>query len=336
MPSSKAIIITLASIALGMWAFAETQAIADESLEMDTCQSTDYTSMEDFVSKTGLRAYDERLGFGILNPFICVITQFLYQLDLHHPAGFLTWGATISQVIPALFAMYVEGGRQGNKGLLLWPTALWVLCQVMGISVVLPLIWVPSYCIWGNKEGGGVSLLRARLVFWVSLSMPVFTVLTFLVYPSDSDAWATCAGILGGPATCLPGLLLVADKAPSTISKEDANKSADILSFAYGMGGVVSLVGWFFLLYTALTHYGLDPTALARDVWFEATPEVRFMTIDGVVLWLGLLAYIGLRDLWRMVEAAAWAAIFGPGAAFSMVMASMELEALSDEKVKVV
>lgn len=326
----KIIFIFLASVALGVWAFIQTQAIAKRIFEptgiADACQSKDYADVDDFVTQTGLRAYDKRVGLVVLEPFICLLTQLMHQLVEQYPAGWLSWGATMNQ-FPILIAMYLEAGRQGSKGLLLWPTFVFLLFQLLGISVVIPLLWVPSYCIWGNKEGGAVSLTRARTVFWIGLVLPIFTILTFLVYPSDSEMWATCAGILTGPVACLPGLVMGMDKAPRTISKENAIRSAETSALAYGIAGILALLWWFYIVYTALLHYGLDLNALVQDVWFEAPPAVQFMTFDGGVLWLGMLLYIGSKDLKRMLEAIVTTVFFGPGAAFAMALASIEMDA---------
>ena len=126
---------------------------------------------------------------------------------------------------------------------------------------------------------------------------------------------------------CTPGLLLAFDKAPTTISKDQAIKNAETAALAYGIGGIFSLLGYFYIAYTALTHYGLDSEALLNDVWFEANPAVKFMTIDCVVFWLAGLLFIGTRSLRRMVEALLTTPFFGPGAACGIALASLEMDA---------
>jgi hypothetical protein len=311
----------------GAWAFYKTQAVTKETFDpiIAACTSKEYATMDDFVQQTGYRAYDTEVGFVVLNPYICLTTQFLYQLRQVSPAGMMVWYATILTSLPVSVAMTIEAGRQGNRGLLLYPTIVSILLTVLGISVVFPALWVPAYCIWGNPSGGYISTTRARLAFPMTIPTVVLSVLVFSVAP-DSNLWALLAGIMLGPLPAMLPLVLWGLGPPLGMSKEEKVISTETCAFAYAFAGVVALIGWFYLAYTYASQYGTDYEQFWNDIWAQADPAVKFMAIDAAILWVGLILHIATRSFGSMLEALLFSPFFGPGGACALALASNEMD----------
>ncbi|CAB9523119.1 expressed unknown protein [Seminavis robusta] len=319
--------IAILSIIAGAGAFVVTQAVTKDTFEpiLAACgNAKDYATMEDFVAQTGYHRYDKLAGMGVLDVFVCMITQFFVFLVERSPAGMLTWGTTIISAIPAMMLILLEAGRSGNRALLLWPTTFSLIAQFLGISVVFPLLWVPSYCFFAN-ESGVVNLSLARsLVFWC-LPFTLLSVAAF-VLPVDSDEWTLVAGTLAGPLICLTGLIAWILGPPATPTQKDVAASAEAAGVSFGMGGILALLGWFYMIYTVLINYGMDYEALWKDLWTDAHPSIQFMSIDASVLWVGLVLHIASRKLSSVAEVLLLTPFFGPGAACCMALASLEMD----------
>lgn len=285
-------------------------------------------------SEMELVPYEPRLGLFVLQPFVCLITQFLYQLTRAHPAGLLAWCGTMVVATPTLLLLLLEAGRMGARtgSPVRHPLVMGILYQVLGISVVFPLLWVPTYG-WGRGRGS-ISVARVLAGLPLSLLMPLFLTVPLFVFPAPSTAWSRVAGAIGGPAVVvLPCVLLwLLDRtlawAPG--SPLAAPAPPRLLALAYGTSGAAAFLGWCGLLAIALTHYGTDAPALFRDLLSSdhAPAAVRFMAVDGLVLWLGLLLFLlAHRSTGCALEALVLTALFGPGAACALALAGAEADA---------
>ncbi|GKY92101.1 hypothetical protein MPSEU_000181500 [Mayamaea pseudoterrestris] len=165
-------------------------------------------------------------------------------------------------------------------------------------------------------------------------------ILTILLFTLDtkSYAWTLTAGTLGGPAVVMiaPTVLYWLDppsQTSTTPSPLAQKQSSQLIAMAYGASGVVSLLGWYFLLYVAWTRYETNVAAFLSDVWgATSNPFVRFMTIDALVLWLAVLIHIGFRNVGSAVEAVLLTPLFGPGAACAMALSGVET--MEEQKLK--
>jgi hypothetical protein len=325
--SKSGLVISIVSFVAGAWAFVATQAATKDVFEpiVAACTNKDYVTMEDFVSRTGYHRYDKRVGLVVLDFLVCLITQFMVDLREKSPAGLLTWGATMLSASPAVMLLLLEAGRSGSRGILLWPVLIQVMAQLLGISVVFPVIWVPAYIFFGNTEGGAVNLMLVRSLFFLVAPGMFFTVMVFAL-DTDTDLWTTCAGTLGGPILCFIGLAPYFLPPPTNPTPKDIALGAESAALSFGIGGVVALLGWFYLVYTVLATYGTDYQALYKDVWGEAHPSIQFMTIDATVLWVGLVLHIASRKMSSVGEVLLLTPFFGPGAACSMALASIEMD----------
>lgn len=282
------------------------------------------TNKDANVEEAGYHVYDKRVGLVVFDFLVCLITQFMVELRTITPAGLLTWGTTILSAIPASMIMNLEANRAGNKGLLKWPVTILLLGQLFGISVVFPLLWVPSYIFFAGK-GGAVNPTLSKM-----LLLPVlpFMILTVEVFTLDvqSAHWTTCAGILGGPLVCFFGLLPTFLKAPTTVTSKEIMSTAKSTGMSFGIGGAIAAIGWVVMLYITFIHYGTDVQLLWKSLWTEGHPSVKFMTIDASILYLGVVLHLASRSIESAAKAILMTPFFGPGAACCLEVVNLEMD----------
>jgi hypothetical protein len=310
---------------LGAWAFLKTQEVTAPMFEpiLAACQNSDIP-LSEFTEKTGYHTYDPRWGFGAFNIFVCLITQFLQELVQTKPAGVLAWMTTMLVAVPVSVLMTIEAGRKDAKGPVRYPMIVAFLFQILGVSVIFPLVWIPSYVL--GRGSGGVSITRVYASVPLMLPPIVLSVLVFLL-DTESALWTSCAGILGGPAIVLLNALLWVIKDPDPLDLKAAKKSAEMTTMAYTASGIVSLASWLGLVFlVAIPYYGMNATKVYNSVWGEASPSVRFMTIDAMVLWLATLIVIAYQKEFAGLEALGLSFLFGPGAGPALVMAGLQVD----------
>jgi hypothetical protein len=137
--SSRDVLFLAASMALGAFAFIKTQHVSSAYMEPIVQACTTQSAKE--LTKE-YHDYEPRAGLYFMQTFVCIITQFLYELRRNAPGGLLTWGATIIASLPCSVALSVEAGRAGAVGLIQWPIVIGLLGQVLGISVIIPFVWM--------------------------------------------------------------------------------------------------------------------------------------------------------------------------------------------------
>lgn len=337
--SKKNIFYAVTSFLLGVWTFLKVNEVSGPAFEPIVAACTDSSiSIDDFASKTGYHIYEPKVGFGAFNFLVCLTTQFLLELRETHPAGVLVWGGVILAGLPFSVVSCIESGRTGAKGPIRYPIAIGLLSQLLGVSVIVPLVWLPSF-IFG-KGSGAVSIIRPYTS--VILNIPVL-ILTTIVFTVDTDRylWTLCAGILGGPGLAMLNALLWFDKktmSPSGESKSDTDidkKNANLVAsirasvHAYVTLAYVGIIGWIILLRIAYTTYGVNVSLLWSDIWTNGKPCVAFMTVDTCVLYLAVVWYITYhKGVIPAITSIALTPILGPGAACSVILAQLEFRSL--------
>ncbi|KAL7529426.1 hypothetical protein ACHAXR_002959 [Thalassiosira sp. AJA248-18] len=327
--SARQIIYAITSFTLGAWAFYKVNSISGPAFEpiLAACNNADYLSAEDFAAKSGYHYYEPKLGLGAFNVLVCLITQFLLELRETPPAGLLVWGGVVVVALPIAVANCVAAGRKGAKGPVRYPTIFGLLFQLLGISVVYPLLWVPSYIFSGSKLG--VPATNLRIGFATSMALPT-TILTYFVFgaPTESYTWTVSAGILGGPILAMSGLAIWTDKSSSLeASTQNIAKSSQAIQRAYSLLGFVAFVLWSCLVVVAFQSYGFSPGKLWSEIWVEAGPSVAFMTIDTGVLYIGTLLFVAFESEWKALKALSLTLFVGPGTALCMVLKELEWSA---------
>jgi len=324
---TRQVCYAIVSFCLGAWAFYKVNIISGPFFEpiIAACQNPDI-SVDDFAQKTGYHSYEPKLGLGAFNILVCLITQFLLELRETHPAGVLTWGGVIVVSLPLALFNIICAGRRGGKGPVRYPTVFGLLFQLLGISVIYPMLYNPSYIFSGVRFG--VPATNFRTIVATGLSLPGI-VLTFLVFyaPTESYLWTCSAGILGGPILAMMGLIIWTDKSSSMEgSTQNIMKSSSMIHNAYSLLAIVAFIFWWCLMAIAFQTYGFEIDLLWRDIWVEAGPSVAFMTVDTGVLFLGTLLLIAYESEWKAIKAFALAPLVGPGAATCLVLMELELE----------
>lgn len=260
---------------------------------------------------------------------VCLITQFLLELrETPTLAGLFTWSLVVLASLPLNVAMTVGAGRRGAVGPVRYPTILGLLFQLLGVSVIFPLVYVPSYIYSRTEMGVPVSNFRILCGVWFALPIVVLSAMVFYT-PTTDYLWTVSAGILGGPILAMMSLILWNDKSshieanPSNISK-----SASSIRWAYSLMEMVTFIIWMGLVGIMYWTYGLFSFAdIWRDIWVNAGPCVAFMTVDAGVLYLGKLLFIAYHNEWKAVMAICLTPFIGPGAACCRVLAELEDEA---------
>lgn len=316
------------------------QATSDPIRE--ACTSVAYKSMQDFVEGSGLRAYDTQFGLVLGDPVVCTTTQQLYQyIQEGSIAGLLLTGLKLLLQVPVTMTVVIEAGRQDNRGILLWPTLVSLLCYCLGTSVVFPSFWVVCYCLLGdnhyhNFESGATDFSRGPLALLVSLPSAVLFLMTIYL-DAESEAWSICAALMGSPLLPLLPLAAWTLRPPEEVSNKEAILSAKTVATNYAILAGLSFFGWIGILLAYSTSYGItDFGKFWTEIWFS--PAVRALLVEVWTLSLAWMALIASRSEWSACEALLLAPLVGPGAAVAIELASLELEKYSipDAPVRVV
>jgi hypothetical protein len=267
----------------------------------------------------------------------------------------INWVTFFTMGLPSIVLMIVEAGRTSTtRGPVRYPALILLLGQYIGLSIAFSAVWVPSF-IWGRRierrtssqDDGGGSLLsyqRAFMSRYCIVPPLVLTILIFTVHPS-TYAWTVAAGLLGGPALALLPLpywymdgrkrkhKLPFSSSSSSSSSQDLDDAAaevskvrSALITSYSISGMVAFLLWIVVLIVVVQTYGFDFGAIRRDLWIDAHGFVRFMMIDSVIIYCGLLSYIGYLRTTSVPETLLQTLLVGPGASIAATLASLVLE----------
>lgn len=311
----------LIGVAVGVSCMLATQAATKEWMDpiVVTCTQGEATHFERML-KDGMVPYNPSLGGG----FVCLITQFLNALREEYPGGLLTWGGVMIVSFPFSVASAVEAGRHGAKGPVRYSVAMGLLAQVLGVCVVMPAIWIPSFVFGGSRDG---PFHHQRPMAGVYTSIPA-TLLAIGIFVLDpmTAAWRNCAGILGGPLLALLPLVYYLSPTPTSTMEMARNQSAARESYkrAFLCMAVLSLVGWVTLVYVAYSVNGMNAEAVANGLWFEAHPAVKFMTIDTTGFFIATLIYAYRQSVSLLLKTLLLTPVVGPGAALCLAMMQSE------------
>ncbi|KAL7442889.1 hypothetical protein ACHAXM_008513 [Skeletonema potamos] len=328
--TTKKVLFTLASIALGIYAQIHKMQITGPIFDpiLAAC-SAPHESVEAFVKATGYQPYEPVTGMGIFTPLACVVTQFMYQLRNIYPEGYITWGLAVVGIFPLSLIMTIEGGRNGAKGPLRYPICMGIISQLLGMSVSVPLVWVPAY-IWGRGEGP-VSSTRLYLSVVTALPACIFSALVFLV-DTDSYLWRLCAGILGGPALAVvSGGAVWFDVPPNKESKMAITKHVKASKETYGFMTVMSLVCWAAIVHLTYTLYGFDLKGIWSAIFTDADAGVAFLTIDYILIYIAVVfGFLAYQNWSTAINTLLALPFFGPAA---LTIAAERLEIAASEKM---
>mmetsp|Transcript_8421 Transcript_8421/g.10650 ORF Transcript_8421/g.10650 Transcript_8421/m.10650 type:complete len:349 (-) Transcript_8421:39-1085(-) len=311
-----------ASILMGLWTFYKVNAVSGPSFEpiIEACMNREI-SIEEFAEKTGYHIYEPKVGLGIFNVLVCLITQFLLELRETHPEGLLVWCTIIVVSIATTLIAMFEAGRSDVKRFspIRFPIIIGLLSQLFGVSVIFPLIWNPGY-IFGHGFG---PLSSFRLKYVIPLLFPSL-VLTSIVFTENTDSylWTFSAGVLGGPILALASCTFWMDQSPPATKENAEATTIGIKATSKGLIPVTMIAWWGLVLIAFKTYDSVEH--LWRNLWTDATASVQFMTIDAGILFGTILLWIAFHSEKIAIKTLLLTLIMGPGAAPLAVLGEIE------------
>jgi len=330
--NKRSLAFALSSFALGIWAFVKVNSVSGPAFEpiLEVCGDSSIDP-SDFPTKTKYHAYEPIVGLGIFKILVCLITQFLLELRETYPEGILTWGGVVVVSLPVGLLALSEAGRAGVKGPLKYPTFIGLLYQLFGISVMFPMVWVPSYILGHGKQSAPITLIRIYTALIVSLPALVLTTIVFSA-STDSYLWTVSAGILGGPILALMGIVLWKDKSPEVLpTKENIANNIKAVKKTYSVIMTLSFILWCYLVNVVYQSYDFSLNILWKDVWVDANASVAFMTVDTIVLYLAIIIFVAYRSQGKALKMILITPIVGPGVAEGWAFCSLEVESLEKQ-----
>jgi hypothetical protein len=304
-------------VVIGVSCFVINNNVTKEWMEplVAACTEGDYASHQERMLQEDIVAYEPLLGGG----FVCIITQFLEALSQNYPGGMFTWGGVILVSFPFSIVGGVEAGRAGSRGPIRYSIAMGILAQLLGVCVVIPALWIPSYIFGGSN--GAYSPQRPWHAVYTFLIPTMLTVFIFTL-DSTSVAWRQCAALLGGPLLAFLPLVYYLSPTPRNVKEmqQNQNKAQEYYVNAFKLVGVLSFAGYIFLVYIAVSAYGFNMVTILNGLWQNAHPAVKFMTVDTTGFFLATLIYAYLQSPLQMLKMAMLVPLLGPGAAFSYFM----------------
>jgi len=337
----KKLLFTASSISLGCYALIGTQKAISGGAEtlVPACLKSPENQTH-FVQVEGFQPYEPLLG----GPIVCVLTQFIYDLaiQVRQPSGFLVWSGLVMTYLPMMLLLIFEAGRSSSRALVRYPTIVCILGQLLGISVVLPLVWLPSYFLLHGSAYAPLSYARARMSLLAIFPPIVLTALVFgPFFVEESEGvggtitkiptytWTVIAGLLAGPVgmACTPLLYFNLHPPSKPVSEKQKNLTIYAVVFAYSVAGALAFLCWALWVFRAFSAYGLDYQLMIDDLWnTPASGSVKFMSIDDLVLYASLVLYIAYHRFTAAIECLLQTLLFGPGASVAMILAQLEME----------
>jgi len=317
----RKILFGVISVTIGILTFQKVSEISGPAFEpiIEACTNSDIP-IEKFAAQTGYHDYEPKVGLGVFNVLVCIITQFLLELRETYPAGLLVWGSIIVVSFAASFILQFEAGREDAKRFspIRFPIIVGLLFQLFGISVMFPLIWVPAY-VFGHGLGP-VSKLRLQCLIPQLLPGVILTGIVF-ISNTDSYLWTCAAGMLGGPILVLSPIIFWKNQNPAQ-TKENSEATLRGIRTSTKFITPIATVMWYALVFVAFQVYG-SFGELWGGIWLNAGPSVRFMTVDAIILYVATLLWVTFHSEYVAFKALLLSLVIGP-AGLLMVLGEIE------------
>ena len=337
-PARKAL-FSITSIILGLWTFKTVNEISGPAFEpiLQACMDKSIPN-EQFAELTGYHTFDPYVGLKVFDPLVCLITQFLLELRETFPAGLFVWMSIVTIALPLGMTQLVEAGRNdtSKKSPIYYPILIGLLGQLFGISVVFPLIWVPSYILgYGN---GPVTPYRFNFLIPILIPTVLLSLFVF-VAPVETQWWTVSAGILGGPILAMGGILYWNDKAVVKTNAKSLQENVKKVKIHSRLLMPTAIFAWYALLF--VTFDNLEGS-LWDAIWTNAGPSVRFMTIDAGILYLAYVMWFAFHSEMLAIKVLLLTLVVGPGGAGLIMLGKLEelkansngIELVGDSKKK--
>lgn len=310
----------------GLASFVLTQGAAKDRIAevLEACAQPDAVTAFS-QPNSPYHPFEPKLG----GQFACVATQTLADLVGAYPAGWIVWLGALSVSLPATIAIVVEAGRGGiekRSFLLRYPTLLTVLVQFLTVAVVFNLLWLPSYC-WGRSDvRGAVHVARAKFVAPLTLVPPLLLSLLAFGLELRTPAWTWNAGIVCGPWAALTPLLAWNMTPPPDPEASKSGLMVRAVVGAYSKAAILAGALWLFVVGLAVQTYGFHASAVYQGLWSESHPNVKYLLLEGIGVFVGLLTYLAYVRESAAIRAFLLTLVLGPGTACAVVMMGLEVE----------
>lgn len=264
--------------------------------------------------------------FAASNFFLCLLTPFFKALLARHE-GVLIWIVFMIVGQPFTAFLAVESSRAGARFPLTWVPLFMFLFQFVGVSLILPAVWVPAYFLVGQfgKSPAAAEkwkISSARVVAIGFILAALWGTSIAICFPwSEKRLDFFIAIMLFSPVVAPFFWLLV----PVTKFSVQRNGHEAVIVLHLLLGGVSMAAQIFSVIYCI--HY---PSTL-QDLWGLISVHegelgaFYFLLVDLVLFWSALVFTIlveeGLKVAMYVIGGSF---VFGPGTALALYYAHRE------------
>ncbi|GBF94185.1 hypothetical protein Rsub_07172 [Raphidocelis subcapitata] len=267
-----------------------------------------------------------RLGNPFLDGLHCLVTPFFLDC-VATPVGRFWVLKTLEVCTPLVVFMALEESRSSARGLVRATVAVLALSQLLGVSVALPCLWVPSFLLLSRPRVAGAFLPAGKVPAIVASQAITLAFTAVLVcaatFPPAAAQRAVVWFNLGIPATALIWMLAPGGARPGNAAAAAALRltagaacllhAASVVDLLYHSGGSPG-AAWASIVDAAQLKPPAKVTYPAHFMQWD------FTGVTGAAL-LVTLAEEGVAGAARLL---AMAPVVGPGAAFALVAARRE------------
>ncbi|KAJ3043275.1 hypothetical protein HDV00_005278 [Rhizophlyctis rosea] len=338
LPLPVRLLASLASAALGIATYIHLTKTVNGPFFGDMTQRC--FSVKDFsnLPVDGPKLPDfEPVGIPGVDNFLCLITPF-FQAALENPLNF-TLSLPIFIVFFGCFPIFaLESSRSSTRLVASWFAIHALLFQTLGISVTVPLLWLPSYILASKKVPGPLSrpVVLAVGVATIAFAFVVYGLLsTSLGHPGPFNLPQTHfisafnVDPLLIPIFWVPVKYALKFFSPAT--KRSALSGSGSAIGLYTVIGVVLFIAHWYFMYSFFVVGSANSGKGWGDVWaVVVNPEgsqlaAHFLVVDAVVLWLSMVLWFALEEgLFAAVASVGMLLVAGPGTALCILAGMRE------------
>nr|XP_024375823.1 uncharacterized protein LOC112282465 isoform X1 [Physcomitrium patens]XP_024375824.1 uncharacterized protein LOC112282465 isoform X1 [Physcomitrium patens]XP_024375825.1 uncharacterized protein LOC112282465 isoform X1 [Physcomitrium patens]PNR54481.1 hypothetical protein PHYPA_008158 [Physcomitrium patens] len=271
--------------------------------------------------------YSWRFGVPAVDDFLCVVVQSFRQ-GLSTAEGTWITGYLITTLVSAYAFLAVEGSRQKAGWFLSLIPLHALLFMLVGISVVVPAIWLPSYILYNAGDRTPREIWRKKVsmvrIGAIALSLILLKLSAIAIFFPFSEKGKEISILLFQIApialACLWMLLSPASEGVSQMRGHRRVKAMHLLQAEAGL--IWHLIGVLYII--------RDPEIPWRvfkllHSWSNTEFQAFFLLVDVSVLFLGFMYVIVLEDGTDIASLVALGSVLlGPASALSAYFAYRE------------
>ena len=270
--------------------------------------------------------YSWRIGLKPVDDFVCVLVQ-SFEQGLSTREGTWVTGYLISTLVSVFAFMGVEGSRVESGWLLSLIPLHVVLFQLIGISVVVPAIWLPCYVLYdsGDRTPSGIWRKRISVVRVGAIGFSVVLLklsAAAILFPFENKGKET-AILIFQMCPILVAFLWLPFFTTDNSSQISGHKWVKGLHFFQAEAGFMwHLIGILFVI--------RDPQLPWRvfkllHSWTNSEFQMYILLLEVLVLLLAFLYVIVLEDGVNVATLVVIGSVFcGPASALSLYFAYRE------------